>query len=177
MTKTDVYVDKKTVNNISGLVLEFLIVAAIGTLSISTMVSYAVPILIYSVLMLAVMTVLYVVSCKLFCREQWFEKLALMFGQSIGNSATGLTLLRCIDPKLQSSAGDAGGVFLLLFMPVWVGMIALGPVIAVTGSGVVTLLAIGAGLWAVFYGIGFLFLRRRNNASPPKRTEPVAGRV
>ena len=56
-------------------------------------------------------------------------------------------------------------------------MIALGPVIAVTGSGVVTLLAIGAGLWAVFYGIGFLFLRRRNNASPPKRTEPVAGRV
>ena len=63
------------------------------------------------------------------CREQWFEKMVVVFGQCIGNAATGLTLLRCIDPKTESSAGDAGGMGLFLFMPV-----------------------------AVCYGIGLLFM-------------------
>lgn len=158
-TKTDIYVDKKTVSNISGFALEYLIVSAVGTISISAMVSFIVPIIIYCVLMLAILTFLYVYMSAKFCKEQWFEKMVNVFGQCIGNAATGMTLLRCIDPKSESCSGDASGMQLLLFMPVWVGMIALGPVIAMGAGGTWKLLAMGAVLMVVFYGIGFGCLR------------------
>jgi len=93
-TKTDVYVDKKTVSNISGFALEYLIVAAVGTISVTAMVSYAIPVAIYSVLMLIILTFLYVYTSAKFCREQWFEKMVNVFGQCTGNAATGMTLLR-----------------------------------------------------------------------------------
>lgn len=160
-TKTDVYVDKKTVSNISGFALEYLIVSAVATISVDAMVSYIVPIVIYCVLMLAVLTFLYVFISSRFCKEQWFEKMVNVFGQCIGNAATGMTLLRCIDPKSESCSGDASGMSLLLFMPVWVGMIAVGPVLAMSQGGTMKLLVIGGVLMVVFYGIGFFFLNTK----------------
>ena len=157
-TGADVYVDKKTCSNISGFCLEYLIVSAVGTISVSAMVSFIIPITIYCVLMLAILTFLYVWMSAKICKEQWFEKMVVVFGQCIGNAATGLTLLRCIDPKNESCAGDAGGMGLFLFMPIWVGMIAIGPELAVLENGTNMLLAFGAGLMAVCYGIGLLFM-------------------
>lgn len=164
-TGADVYVDKKTCSNISGFCLEYLIVSAVGTISVSAMVSFIIPITVYCVLMLAILTFLYVYMSAKICKEQWFEKMVVVFGQCIENAATGLTLLRCIDPKTESSAGDAGGMGLFLFMPVWVGMIAIGPELAVLENGTMILLGIGAGLMAVRYGIGLLFMNTHRKIS------------
>lgn len=158
-TKTDIYVDKKTVSNISGFSLEYLIVSAVATISVDAMIAYIVPIAIYCVLMLAILTFLYLYVSSRFCKDQWFEKMVNVFGQCIGNAATGMTLLRCIDPRSESCSGDASGMSLLVFMPVWVGMIAVGPVLAMSEGGTFKLMAIGAGLMVVFYGIGYLFFR------------------
>lgn len=162
-TKKDVYVDKTTVSNISGFCLEYLIVSAVGTISVEAMVSYMVPIAIYCILMLIILTFLYVTACRLFCRDEWFEKMVNVFGQCIGNAATGMTLLRCVDPQSQSVSGDASGVSLFLFMPVWVGMIALGPVLAMSENGTIKLMAIGLALMVIFYGIGFTVFRKKNS--------------
>lgn len=164
-TGADVYVDKKTCSNISGFCLEYLIVSAVGTISVSAMVSFIIPITVYCVLMLAILTFLYVYMSAKICKEQWFEKMVVVFGQCIGNAATGLTLLRCIDPKTESSAGDAGGMGLFLFMPVWVGMIAIGPELAVLENGTMILLGIGAGLMAICYGIGLIFMNTHRKIS------------
>ena len=160
-TRTSVYVDKKTCANISGFALEYLIVAAIASISVDTMVSFIVPITIYCVVMLIILTFLYIFISAKFCKEQWFEKMVNVFGQCIGNAATGMTLLRCIDPKNESCSADASGVSLFLFMPVWVGMIAVGPVLAMSQNGTAKLMLLGVVLMIVFYGIGFSLFRTK----------------
>ncbi|WP_297281273.1 sodium/glutamate symporter [uncultured Anaerococcus sp.] len=158
-TGADQYVDKATVGNISGFALEYLIIAAVGTINSAAMVSYIVPILIYSIVMFAILTPLYIFGCKLLCKDEWFEKMVTMFGQCTGNAATGMTLLRCVDSQGQSAAGDSSGMFLFFFMPIWVGMITLGPSIAMGPNGTIKLLGIGLAIMLVFYGIGFVFKR------------------
>lgn len=157
-THTDVYVDKKTCSNISGFALEYLIVSAVATISVDAMVAYIIPIIIYCALMLAILTFFYVFMSAKICKEQWFEKMVNVFGQCTGNAATGMTLLRCVDPRSESCSGDASGMSLFVFMPVWVGMIALGPEIAVLPNGTLILLAIGAALMIGCYGAGLLFM-------------------
>lgn len=157
-TGTDVYVDKKTCSNISGFALEYLIVSAVATISVDAMISYIIPITIYCVLMLAILTFLYVFMSSKICKEQWFEKMVNVFGQCTGNAATGMTLLRCVDPKNESCSGDASGMSLFLFMPVWVGMIAVGPELAVLPNGTWILLGLGAGIMVLAYGIGLIFM-------------------
>lgn len=155
-TGTDVYVDKKTCSNISGFALEYLIVAAVATISVDAMASYIVPIMIYCVLMLAILTFFYVFMSSKICKEQWFEKMVNVFGQCTGNAATGMTLLRCVDPKSESCSGDASGMSLFVFMPVWVGMIAAGPAIAMGPGGTWKLMALGAVIMIGAYGAGLL---------------------
>lgn len=164
-TKKDIYVDKKTVSNISGFCLEYLIVSAVGTISVNAMVTYAIPIAIYCVIMLAILTFAYVWAASKFCKEQWFEKMINVFGQCTGNAAAGMTLLRCVDPQSQSVSGDASGMSLFLFMPVWVGMIALGPVLAMKENGTLILMGLGLLLMLVFYGLGFIFFRTKRKIS------------
>lgn len=156
-TGADQYVDKPTVSNISGFALEYLIVAAVGTINSAAMVSYIVPIIIYCLVMFAILTPLYIFGCKLFCKDEWFEKMVTMFGQCTGNAATGMTLLRCVDSRGQSASGDSSGMFLFFFMPIWVGMITLGPALAMGEGGTIKLLGIGLGIMVVFYTIAFLF--------------------
>lgn len=158
-TGSDKYVDKRTISSISGFALEFLIIAAVGTLSVDTMGDYMLPIVLYCILMFIILTPLYLFLGFKLLRDEWFEKMINMFGQSMGNAATGLTLLRSVDPKSESCAGDANGVALLLFTPIWVGMIVAGPMIALSDGGTLTLMLIGAGLMFVFYSFGF-FLKK-----------------
>ena len=83
-----------------------------------------------------------------------------MFGQCTGNAATGMTLLRCVDSKGESASGDSSGMFLFFFMPIWVGMITLGPALAMGTNGTVKLLGIGLALMVVFYSVAFLFRKK-----------------
>ena len=50
---------------------------------------------------------------------------------------------------------------MFLFMPIWVGMIAVGPELAVLENGTLMLMGFGAGLMAVCYGIGLLFMNTK----------------
>lgn len=159
-TGANEYVDKATVGNISGFALEYLIVAAVATINSAAMVSYIVPIIIYCIIMFAILTPLYIYGCKHLCKDEWFEKMVNMFGQCTGNAATGMTLLRCIDSKGESASGDSSGMFLFFFMPIWVGMITLGPACAMGTNGTAKLLGIGLALMVVFYSVAFLFRKK-----------------
>ena len=159
-TGANEYVDKATVGNISGFALEYLIVAAVATINSAAMVSYIVPIIIYCIIMFAILTPLYIYGCKHLCKDEWFEKMVNMFGQCTGNAATGMTLLRCVDSKGESASGDSSGMFLFFFMPIWVGMITLGPACAMGTNGTAKLLGIGLALMVVFYSVAFLFRKK-----------------
>jgi ESS family glutamate:Na+ symporter len=158
--KVDEYVDKKTLSGISGFCLEYLIVAAVATISTTTLVAYFIPILIHALIMLVILVPLYIVTCRAFCRKEWFEKMINMFGQGVGNAATGITLLRCVDSKLESASADASGMGLTIFLPVWVPMIVIGPTIAMSGAGsTIKLMLLGAAFIVLFFGISWFIAR------------------
>ena len=47
----------------------------------------------------------------LFCKDQWFEKALMAYGVGTGNTATGLALVRAVDPDSLSDAPDSHGIY------------------------------------------------------------------
>ncbi|MCI7795146.1 MAG: hypothetical protein MR528_02450 [Lachnospiraceae bacterium] len=81
-----------------------------------------------------------------------FEKAVMVFGMGIGTTATGLALVRAIDPNSESSAGDAHGVYSSITC--WNNLFtAIVPVWTMTGIGLIV--GVGFGMFAVCMIAGF----------------------
>ncbi|MCD8351380.1 MAG: hypothetical protein LUC93_12300 [Planctomycetaceae bacterium] len=124
------YVDKTSINNLSGLCLELVICSAVATIRLDLVTTFIVPILIYSIIIGALSVFLNLWAARRFCSVDWFEKGITAFGQGTGNTSTGLALLRCVDPDLRSSATEACGIGTSLFIPIYGIMPAFAPAIA-----------------------------------------------
>lgn len=105
------YVDRPTINEITAFSLEFLIVASIATTSVDILTKYFLPLLLFSLINFVILYFFAKVIIKRFCKKEWFEKFCFVFGQSTGSSATGMLLLREVDPDLQSVTCEAHGVY------------------------------------------------------------------
>ena len=102
-------IDGNQMKRISGASLDFLVVSAIATIRIEVVLRNWLPllVLIVSGTALSVLMVLFVAP-KLF-RDAWFERAIADFGQSLGVTATGLLLLRTVDPENKTAAAAAFG--------------------------------------------------------------------
>ncbi len=155
-------IDGDQMKRISGASLDFLVVSAIATIRIEVVLQNWLPLLILvsSGALLSVLMVLFVAP-KLF-RDAWFERAIADFGQSLGVTATGLLLLRTVDPENKTEATAAFGYKQLLHEPFM-------------GGGIVTALAltlvftigwipvfIASTVFFVFWGILIVALILRN---------------
>ena len=95
-----------------------------------------------------------------FCRDEWFEKICMAFGMATGAVPTGLALVRCVDPDMESSAPDAQGVAATLFTPVFAVMPAVAPILALQSQRM--LIVIGLLITVVPLICGFLLVKRKN---------------
>ena len=122
-------VDGSQMKRISGASLDFLVISAISTIRIEVVLQNWLPLLILigSGTLLSVLMVIFVAP-KLF-RNAWFERAIADFGQSLGVTATGLLLLRTVDPESKTEATAAFGYKQLLHEPFM-------------GGGIVTALAL-----------------------------------
>lgn len=106
-TGQDKYIDRPSMSRIAGFTMDYLVCSAICTLDLGTVFTYAVPL---SVTILAVLIgniVFYpYFGRKLFARDA-FERYMGAFGQGCGVVATGLMLIRIVDPNNESTAGEA----------------------------------------------------------------------
>ena len=103
----DKYIDRACMTRISGVTMDFLVCSAICTLNLNTVVTYVVPLLVTILAVLAGNIIFYpYFGKKLFGRDA-FERSMGAFGQGCGVVATGLMLIRIIDPSNRSTAGDA----------------------------------------------------------------------
>jgi len=92
----------------------------------------------------------------------WFERAIAEMGQSMGVTATGLLLLRAVDPESKTEAASAFGYKQLLHEPfmgggLWTSSAVL--VVAHQGGGVV--LGISAGAILVWAVVWWLLLRSK----------------
>ena len=115
--KVDTLIDHGQMQRIAGASLDFLVVSAVATIRIEVVVRNWLPltILIVAGSLLSILMVIFVAP-KLF-RYGWFERAISDFGQSLGVTATGLLLLRTVDPENRSGAAESFGCKQLLHEP------------------------------------------------------------
>lgn len=111
MVQLDGYVDRKTLKLISGFLLEIVIFSAIATLNLEFVSVYFVPIALYTLILAALSIIIILFLSRLILKEGWFEKAVMAIGAAIGNTSTGLALVRAVDPETESDAGDAHGIY------------------------------------------------------------------
>ncbi|HLR04128.1 MAG TPA: sodium/glutamate symporter [Virgibacillus sp.] len=109
--------DRKMINRIQGFSLDILIVAAIATISLDVIGEYIIPFILLSVVgILWNVFGLFVLGPRIL-PSYWFERSIGDFGQSTGITATGLLLMRVVDPEMKSPAYEGFGYKQLVFEP------------------------------------------------------------
>jgi len=131
------HIDSGLMRRIQNCTLDFLVVAAIATIRLDVVAKGWVPLVI-----LIVAGILWNVFCVLFLarrvfKNAWFERAIAEMGQSMGVTATGLLLLRVVDPDYKTPAAEAFACKQLLHEPfmgggLWTGMAI--PLIAAVGA-------------------------------------------
>ena len=119
--KVDLLVDRVQMERISGAALDFLVVSAVATIRLEVVMANWVPLVI-----LCIAGTAWTVACVMFLaprifRDAWFERAIAEFGQAMGVTATGLMLLRTVDPESKTPATMSFGYKQLLHEPVMGG--------------------------------------------------------
>jgi ESS family glutamate:Na+ symporter len=156
-------IDPGLTRRIQNAALDFLVIAAIATINVRAVVQDMGPFLI----LIAAGTVWNIFCVLALARrmlpDAWFERSIAEMGQSMGITATGLLLLRVVDPDYESPAADAFASKQLMHEPFMGGGLWTAtaiPLLATVGPWPVFLIATGA--VAIWMGIVFLprLLRR-----------------
>ncbi len=110
-------IDHTLMQRLAGTALDFLVVAAISTIRIEVIVQGIVPFAI-----IIVGGISWNIFCVVFLARRmlpnyWFERSIAEMGKSMGVTATGLLLLRIVDPEQKTEAASAFGYKQLLHEP------------------------------------------------------------
>ena len=148
--------------------LDFLIVAAIATIRVEVLYHGLVP---FALMIVA--GVLWNVFCVVWLARRvlpdaWFERSIAEMGQSMGVTATGILLLRVVDPEYETPAAKAFAYKQLLHEPFMGGGLWTStaiPLLALWGGWPV--FGIAAGAVAFWLVVTFLAQARRSAAASP----------
>jgi len=140
-------VDLGLMRRIQNTALDFLVVAAIATIRIETIQDGLVPLLILVGAGIAWNVFCVIVLARRMLPDAWFERSIAEMGQSMGVTATGLLLLRVVDPDYESPAADAFAYKQILHEPFMGGGLWTStaiPLLALWGGWPVFAIAAGA---------------------------------
>lgn len=148
---------RSLINNIAGVALDVVIVTALATISLNVLENNLEPFIILSLggIIWNVFGFLYLAP-RLF-PSYWFERGICDMGQSMGVTATGILLLRMVDPENRSGAFESFAYKQLLFEPiVGGGLFTAAAPILIDRFGLVAILFLATGILAGWLIFGFL---------------------
>ena len=105
--KLQKYVDARTLSRISGVCLDFLVVAAVSSIRLDVIVDHAMSMLLIPIAALASMLFYFYWLAPRVFSEDWFEQAIVHFGVNTGVTAVGFMLLRVVDPDLETLGSKA----------------------------------------------------------------------
>ena len=114
-------IDLGLIRRIQNCTLDFLVVAAIATIKLEVIVAGLAPLLILIGAGIVWNVFCVLVLARRLLPDAWFERSIAEMGQSMGVTATGLLLLRVVDPDYESPAADAFATKQLLHEPIMGG--------------------------------------------------------
>ena len=159
LAKVDLLVDRDQMTRISGAALDYLALSAVATIQISVVVANWMPLTIMVVagIVWTVFAVMFF-SPRLF-REAWFERGIAEFGQATGVTATGLLLLRTVDPDSKTIAAASFAGKQLLHEPAMNLWVALAFALVLT-VGWVPVFLVSLAMLAIWLGVSVFIIRR-----------------
>jgi ESS family glutamate:Na+ symporter len=155
-------VDHKLMQRMGGTALDFLVVAAISTIRIEVIAKGIIP---FSIIIIG--GIVWNIFCvRVLARRMlpnfWFERAIAEMGKSMGVTATGLLLLRIVDPEQETEAASAFGYKQLLHEPfMGGGLWTSTAVILIAQKGGWLVLGIGIGAIVAWFVIWRLFLKKK----------------
>lgn len=172
--------DEQTVARVQGFSLDVLIIAAMATLSLQSIADNFAPFALLAVAGILWCLFAFLVLAPRMMPSHWFERGIGEFGQSLGVTATGMVLMRVVDPELKTPAYSAFGYKQLVFEPFFGGGLitaAAIPLIVSPQVGPWGFLGMMAATMAVAMFFGLVVLRRRAaRAASGERAEAPADR-
>ena len=119
--KLDSLVNKEQMQRLSGASLDFLVVSAVATIQLKVVFDNLLPLLILVISGTVFCIAVIVTVAPRLLKNAWFEKAIADFGQATGVTATGLMLLRTVDPENKTEAAATFGYKQLIHEPVMGG--------------------------------------------------------
>ena len=116
--KLDKYVDKPTDSTIAGALVDLIVLAACATINLTLVATYWLPILIVAVVGTAVTAAVAYGLAYRICKVDWFEKASYLFGLATGVAATGMALLREVDPENETCVYEVRGIGSAIIAPI-----------------------------------------------------------
>lgn len=136
-TKYSKFVDKETINRLSGVTTDYLVAFGIATINMQVVTKYIVPILILAAFGIIYAVFHTMVVCKRLYGDYSFERSIFIFGWITGVVAMGITLLRVVDPNNKSKTIDDYGFAYILISIIELGLVAFLPVLVLQGQGLI----------------------------------------
>ena len=160
-------IDLGLIRRIQNTALDFLVVAAIAMIRLDVVIAAAVPLAILVIAGIAWNVFCVFVLARRMLPDAWFERSIAEMGQSMGVTATGLLLLRVVDPNYQTPAADAFACKQIIHEPFMGGGLwtsAAIPLIAIAGAPKVLAIAVAAMVfWLTITFAGRLFHRKTDS--------------
>jgi len=147
------HMDEGLMLRIQNCALDFLVVAAIATIRIDIIAQGWLPLVILIAAGIGWNVLCLTVFARRAFKDAWFERGIAEMGQSMGVTATGLLLLRVVDPDYETEAAEAFAAKQLLHEPfmgggLWTG--AAIPLLALWGGWPIFGIAVGAiAIWTI----------------------------
>lgn len=127
------YLDSETITTVSGAATDFMIAFGIASIVPAALAGYWQALLIMFVLGTIFCVVWMLWAGPLFFGENWLERGVFGWGWATAAVATGIALLKMVDPKLKSGTLNEYGVAYVGFAPFEIGMTILAPIAIIAG--------------------------------------------
>ena len=122
------YLDKDTVSAISGAATDYMIAFGIASIVPAALADYWQALVLLFVLGVAFCLFYLLVMAPLYFGEHWIERGLFGWGWATAAVATGIALLKMVDPKLKSGTLNEYGVAYVGFAPFEIGMTILASI-------------------------------------------------
>ena len=135
MLKLNKYIENSTITHIGSSVTDLLIVFGVATINLNIVMDYWLPILLMCIAMLLLNLLFLLVISKKGFKDFWFERGIFIYGMCTGVAATGILLLRVVDPKYETTILEDIGISMIVMTPIDMAILAMTPIMFVANLG------------------------------------------
>lgn len=133
ITRRPNYLDKETVSTISGAATDYLIAFGIASIAPSIVADYWLELTILFVLGVIFCLIFLFVGSPIWFGKHWLERGIFSWGWATAAVATGIALLKMVDPHQKSGTLNEYGLAYVGFAPFEIGMTILAPIAVIAG--------------------------------------------